>query len=82
MTNPRHDTDNTAVTADSFDRRALLKGATAFAAAAATLSPSAARDFGPGAQPQRYPDPDIVVIDEKRFKAKVCLLYTSPSPRD
>ena len=71
MTNPRHDTDNTAVTADSFDRRALLKGATAFAAAAATLSPSAARDFGPGAQPQRYPDPDIVVIDEKRFKAKV-----------
>ena len=29
------------------------------------------RDFGPNAPPQRYPDPDIVVIDPKRFKAKV-----------
>ena len=29
------------------------------------------RDFGPNAPPQRYPDPDIVVIDRKRFKAKV-----------
>ncbi len=29
------------------------------------------RDFGPNAAPQRYPDPDIVVIDPKRFKAKV-----------
>jgi gluconolactonase len=32
---------------------------------------NAARDFGPDAPPQRYPDPDIVVIDRKRFKAKV-----------
>lgn len=30
-----------------------------------------ARDFGRNAEPQRYPDPDIVVIDPKRFKAKV-----------
>ena len=29
------------------------------------------RDFGANAEPQRYPDPDIVVIDPKRFKAKV-----------
>ena len=34
-------------------------------------SDAMARDFGPGAEPQRYPDPDIVVIDPKRFKAKV-----------
>ena len=32
---------------------------------------ASARDFGRGAEPQRYPDPDIVVIDPKRFKAKV-----------
>ncbi len=30
-----------------------------------------ARDFGPDAPPQRYPDPDIIVIDPKRFGAKV-----------
>jgi gluconolactonase len=36
------------------------------------IAPSAlARNFGRGAEPQRYPDPDIVVIDDKRFKAKV-----------
>lgn len=53
------------------DRRDLLRTAGA-ATAAAMLSGSAlARDFGRNAQPQRYPDPDIVVIDDKRFKAKV-----------
>src|ERR1700727_75767 len=31
----------------------------------------APRDFGANAAPQRYPDPDIVVIDRKRFRAKV-----------
>jgi gluconolactonase len=76
MTHPRHDSarhdsDSTTKPAGGLDRRALLKGATAFAAAAAAVSPVAARDYGPGAPPQRYPDPDIVVIDEKRFKAKV-----------
>ena len=30
-----------------------------------------ARDFGANAEPQRYPDPDIIAIDPKRFKAKV-----------
>jgi gluconolactonase len=34
-------------------------------------SRSVARDFGPNAPSQRYPDPDIVVIDRKRFRAKV-----------
>src|SRR5580693_3126927 len=29
------------------------------------------RDFGANAEPQRYPDPDVVVIAPKRFKAKV-----------
>src|SRR6201986_464049 len=55
----------------AFDRRNLLKGAAALAATAATVSQASARDYGPNAEPQRYPDPDIVVLDEKRFKAKV-----------
>ncbi|MGY4309952.1 gluconolactonase [Bradyrhizobium sp. USDA 4369] len=72
MTNPRHDiAQDSPAGADGFDRRRLLKGVAGFAAAAAAVSPALARDFGPHAEPQRYPDPDIVVIDEKRFKAKV-----------
>jgi gluconolactonase len=72
MTTPRHclDTD-VAVEAKSFDRRILLKGAAAFATAAAAISPASARNYGRGAEPERYPDEDIVVINEKRFKAKV-----------
>ena len=53
------------------DRRKLLRGATALAATAIAAPQALARDFGPGTEPQRYPDPDIVEIDPKRFKAKV-----------
>src|ERR1044072_2637439 len=52
-------------------RRTLLKGAATVAASALLASRANARDFGTNAEPQRYPDPDIVVIDPKRFKAKV-----------
>ncbi|HVX76281.1 MAG TPA: SMP-30/gluconolactonase/LRE family protein [Bradyrhizobium sp.] len=45
---------------------------TAALSSGAILSSEAmARDFSPGAAPQRYPDPDVVVINPKRFKAKV-----------
>jgi gluconolactonase len=72
MTNPRTFSDNQAEAGTgNFDRRTLLKGAAAFAAATGVASQADARDFGRNAEPQRYPDPDIVVIDEKRFKAKV-----------
>ena len=72
MTNPRHDIIKASpVGVDGFDRRTLLKGVAGFAAAAAAVSPALARDYGAHAEPHRYPDPDIVVIDEKRFKAKV-----------
>ncbi len=54
-----------------FDRRTLLKGAAALAGTTALASEASARDYGRNAEPQRYPDPDIVVIDDKRFKAKV-----------
>lgn len=53
------------------DRRGLLRTAGALAATT-VLAPNAfARDYGRNAEPARYPDPDIVVIDPKRFKAKV-----------
>ena len=52
------------------DRRGFLTAATALAAAT-SMAPSAfARNFGPDAEPVRYPDPDIVVLD-KRFKARL-----------
>ncbi|MDJ0944313.1 MAG: SMP-30/gluconolactonase/LRE family protein [Kiloniellales bacterium] len=54
----------------ALDRRGFLAAATALAAAT-SMAPSAfARNFGPDAEPVRYPDPDIVVLD-KRFKAKL-----------
>src|ERR1700753_472573 len=53
------------------DRRTLLKGAATIAATTLLASEASARDYGRNAEPQRYPDPDIVVIHDKRFKAKV-----------
>src|SRR5882757_1691785 len=71
MTNSLHAPDQTAGAATGVDRRGLLKTAAALAATSMIASDALARDFGPRAEPQRYPDPDIVVIDDKRFKAKV-----------
>jgi gluconolactonase len=47
-------------------RRSFL-GAAAGVAAAALLSSAEGREYGPDAPPVRYPDPDIVTLDE-RFK--------------
>src|SRR3984893_11718658 len=72
MTNPTDLPDHrTDAGSSGLDRRTLLRGATALAATAIAGPEALARDFGPGAEPQRYPDPDIVVIDPKRFKAMV-----------
>src|SRR3989449_8702680 len=49
------------------DRRGFL----ATAAAGAVSSTVLARDYGPNAQPQRYPDPDIVVLDKRFGKSKI-----------
>jgi gluconolactonase len=72
MTNP---TDRSAALADTasagLNRRGLLKTAAGLAATTVMATDAFARDFGGNAEPQRYPDPDIVVIDNKRFKAKV-----------
>ena len=54
----------------ALDRRGFLKAATALAGVTAMAPQAFARNFGPDAEPQRYPDPDIVVID-KKFKYKL-----------
>jgi gluconolactonase len=60
-----------AVSGPGLNRRSLLVAAGAGIGAAATFGPSAvAREYGRGAPPIRYPDPDIIVLD-KRFKAKL-----------
>ncbi len=53
--------------ARSSSRRAFL-AAVAGTAAAACTSAALGRDYGPNAQPVRYPDPDIVALD-KRFES-------------
>jgi gluconolactonase len=50
-------------------RRALGLGA-ALAVGGAMAPAAMARDFTPGAPPVRYPEPDVVVLDE-RFRAKL-----------
>jgi gluconolactonase len=71
MTNQLHSDDEVEAGSVGLDRRDMLRGAAAIAATALVATDASARDFGRGAEPQRYPDPDIVVIDPKRFKAKV-----------
>ncbi len=71
MNNPNNSPNQQDGGAIGLDRRTLLRSATAIAATAAVAPEAFARDFGRNAEPQRYPDPDIVVIDPKRFKAKV-----------
>ena len=54
----------------TIDRRSFLSVATALAGLTGMASTAFARNFGVDAEPQRYPDPDIVVLD-KRFKYKL-----------
>ena len=51
-------------------RRSFLAAATAIAGVTAMSSTSFARNFGPDAEPVRYPEPDVVGLD-KRFKYKL-----------
>src|SRR6202051_5040320 len=71
MTNPIHLDNKAEAKSVAAGRRDMLRGAAAIAATAVVATDASARDFGRNAEPQRYPDPDIVVIDPKRFKAKV-----------
>jgi gluconolactonase len=62
----RHPDDSLDPSLPRLGRRSFLT------AAAATLAGTAlARDYGPSAQPVRYPDPDIVVLDPRFAKYKL-----------
>ena len=52
------------------NRRGFLGAAAGLAALTSMSKDAFARNFGPDAEPIRYPDPDVVVLD-KRFKAKL-----------
>jgi gluconolactonase len=55
---------------ENSSRRQFLQAATASAATISTLNLHA-RDYGSGAEPIRYPDPDIVVLDDRFNKYKL-----------
>lgn len=52
------------------NRRRFLQTATVLAATTAMASDAFARNFGPDAEPVRYPEPDVVVLDP-RFTYKL-----------
>jgi gluconolactonase len=52
-------------------RRAFLKGAAMLAAITAMAPEAFARNFEPTAEPTRYPDPDVLVLDPRFGKYKV-----------
>ena len=58
------------------DRRGFLSGAAAALATTAMAAGTAARaqtpaQYGPHAEPVRYPDPDIMVLDKRFAKIKI-----------
>ena len=57
---------NGSAIAGKIGRRSFLT-----AAAAAATTAAFGRDYGPNAQPIRYPDPDIVVLDQRFAKIKL-----------
>lgn len=58
--------DSKSVQRVDFSRRGFLS-----AAAAGLASTALGRDYGPNAEPVRYPDPDIVVLDKRFAKYKI-----------
>jgi len=68
-TSAKHLTENSGIQAP-LGRRSFLAAA-ATAATAALGSNLFARDYGPHAQPVRYPDPDIIVFDKRFAKYKI-----------
>ncbi|MFY7958660.1 MAG: SMP-30/gluconolactonase/LRE family protein [Elsteraceae bacterium] len=52
-------------------RRGFLAAAAGVAAASALTGDARARNYGPGSEPVRYPDPDIVTLDKRFNKYKL-----------
>ena len=61
---------NSSQPSGNVDRRSFFVAASTFVAATAMAPAAFARNFGPNADPVRYPEPDVVVLD-KRFKYKI-----------
>ena len=55
----------------NLNRRNFLGAASALAVAPMALAQSVKRDFTPGANPVRYPDPDIIALDKRFEKLKI-----------
>jgi gluconolactonase len=55
----------------ALDRRGFLTAAAGLAAISGMASDAYARNFTPGAEPTRYPDPDIVTLDKRFNKYKL-----------
>lgn len=62
--------DAEATAPERMSRRSFLAVATAVAGVTAMSGEAFARNFGPDAEPVRYPEPDVVPLD-KRFKYKL-----------
>src|SRR4051794_18068878 len=52
-------------------RRSFLAAAATAAAGAALSRPALSREYGPNAPVVRYPDPDIIVLDNRFEKIKI-----------
>jgi gluconolactonase len=55
--------DTAGTRSKRFDRRSFLRTAGLVAATSAMAPEAFARNFGPGAEPVRYPEPDVVPLD-------------------
>lgn len=66
----RHKDDSQYSKNPTMPRRLFMQAAASLAAITAMAPDAFSRNFGPDAEPVRYPDPDIVALD-KRFKAKL-----------
>ena len=64
-------TDSSATAPPKLGRRSFFAAAATAAAGVALSRDALSRDYGPGTQPVRYPDPDIVVLDDRFKKYKL-----------
>jgi gluconolactonase len=55
----------------ALDRRGFLSAAAGLAAVTSMATDAFARNFTPGAEPTRYPDPDIITLDKRFNKYKL-----------
>jgi gluconolactonase len=55
----------------ALDRRGFLTAAAGLAAVTGMATDAYARNFTPGAEPTRYPDPDIIALDKRFNKYKL-----------